>query len=332
MQIALEAMGGDYAPRETVAGALLAAKEYRVKIVLVGNQKAIEKELQGNDVGGLISIKPAAEVIKMAEHPVAAVRRKRHSSIVLGNQLVKEGRADAVVSVGNTGAAMAASLFGLGRVKGIDRPAIGAIIPTAKGLMVLVDAGANVDCKPRQLQQFAMMGALYAQKVLNIANPRVGLINVGVEENKGNELTQATYSMLKNSKRINFIGNVESRTLPGGNVDVAVCDGFTGNVILKTAEGIAMSLFDLFKQQLASLEVEAGSQRINKLLAELKQRVDYAEYGGAPLLGVNGVSIIGHGSSKARAVKNAIRIAKESVQSGLITAIKEQGTRNEAKG
>ena len=323
MRIALEAMGGDYAPVETVHGALLAATEYRVEIVLVGDQNVIEKELQGNNVDGLITVKHASEVIKMDEHPVAAVRRKCHSSIVLSNKLLKEGIADAVVSVGNTGAAMTASLFGLGRVKGIDRPAIGAVMPTAKGFMVLVDAGANVDCKPHHLQQFAVMGSLYAQKVLGIVNPKVGLINIGAEESKGNELTQSAYPILKNTKHINFVGNIEGRELPVGDIDVVVCDGFTGNVILKTMEGAAISLLGVFKQSLKPLEAKVGSQYLSDMISELKKRIDYSEYGGALLLGVNGVSIIGHGSSKAQAIKNAVRVAKESVQSGLITAISD---------
>lgn len=321
MKIALDAMGGDYAPKEIVQGAIQAASKYQVGIILVGDRQLIEKELNGNTVNGLIDIHHAPEVISMHEHPAAAVRRKRQSSIVLCNTLVKEGLAHAVVSAGNTGAAMAASLFGLGRIKGIDRPAIGSVMPTATGLMVLVDAGANADCKPRHLRQFAVMASLYAQKVLGINAPRVGLVNIGSEEGKGNELTQEVYTLIKDTAGINFVGNIEGRDLLLGAVHVAVCDGFVGNVVLKTTEGTAMFVLGLVKKELESL---TGQPDITAAaLKGIKQRLDYSEYGGAPLLGINGVSIISHGSSKAYAIKNAIRVAKESVENGLVAAISE---------
>ncbi|WP_031515293.1 phosphate acyltransferase PlsX [Desulfofalx alkaliphila] len=321
MRIALDAMGGDYAPVETVKGALLAAEELQVEIILVGDGPVIENELKGNSVNGLVSIEHAPEAIGMDENPASAVRKKRNSSIVIGNGLVKKGVADAVVSAGNTGAAMASSLFGLGRVKGIDRPAIATVMPSAKGPMVLVDAGANVDCKPHHLQQFAVMGSLYAERVLGIAKPRVGLINIGSEEGKGNELTQAAYPILKETPNLNFIGNVESRELLMGNCQVMVCDGFVGNVLLKASEGVALVLMGMVKQGLERLASEVDPQTLAAAMKVIKQRMDYAEYGGAPLLGVNGVSIVGHGSSKAQAIKNAIRVAKESVEGGLVTAI-----------
>lgn len=323
MKIAIDAMGGDFAPKEVVQGALLAAKEYQIQIVLVGDQTSIEAEMAGDDAGGLLTIQHAPEVIEMDEHPGVAIRKKRNSSIVIGNGLVKNGAADAMVSAGNTGAAMAASLFGLGRPEGIDRPAIATVMPTVKGFMVLVDAGANVDCKPHQLQQFALMGSLYSEKVLGTNNPRVGLLNIGSEEGKGNELTQGVYQLLKDNPMINFIGNIEGRDIMTGDVDVVVCDGFVGNIVLKTAEGVAMTLMGMFKKGLEPLAAKMEPQQLMAMMAGFKKQIDYSEYGGAPLLGVNGVSIIGHGSSKANAIKNALRVAKESVENGLVTAISD---------
>lgn len=320
MRIALEVMGGDYAPQETVAGAILAAQEYKTKIILVGNEAAIAKEIEKYvENKDLITIQHASEIIGMDEHPVTAVRKKRDSSIVVANVLVKEKKADAVVSVGNTGAAMAASLFELGRIKGIDRPAIAIMIPTVKGFTVLLDAGANADCKPNNLKQFALMGSLYVEKVLGVSNPRVGLINIGTEESKGNELTKLAYAVLKGYSDINFAGNIESRELQTGYVDVAVCDGFIGNIILKTMEGTVAFLMNAFNDIVKKQSI--GDK--GEIFKELKRRIDYAEYGGAPLLGVNGVSIIGHGSSKADAIKNAVRVAKESVEKNLINLISE---------
>jgi glycerol-3-phosphate acyltransferase PlsX len=321
MKIALDAMGGDHAPKEVVQGAILAASEYQVEIVLVGDKDQIEAELAGNTVNGLITVEHAPEVVEMDEHPAAAVRRKRNSSIVVSNALVKAGLADAVVSAGNTGAAMAASLFTLGRIKGIERPAIGTVIPTGQGFMVLTDAGANADCKPKHLQQFAVMGSVYSDKVLGTDNPKVALINIGAEESKGNELTQSVYPLLKNTTGINFVGNVEGRELIWGPVDVAVCDGFVGNVVLKTMEGTALFVLGTIKKSLEPLMADVDPVKLMQALGGAKQRLDYSEYGGAPLLGVNGVSIISHGSSKAYAIKNALRIAKESVSGGLVSAI-----------
>ncbi|MTI79840.1 MAG: phosphate acyltransferase PlsX [Firmicutes bacterium] len=321
MRIALDAMGGDHAPKEIVKGALLAAEELQVEIILIGDKEVIENELNGHNADGLITIKHTSEVIGMDEHPATAVRKKRDSSIVVGAGLVKQGEADAVISAGNTGAAMAASLFALGRIKSIERPAISTVIPTAQGAMVLLDAGANVDCKPKHLQQFAVMGSVYAEKILGKTNPRVGLVNIGSEEGKGNELTQSVYPMLKDSQPLNFAGNVEGRELVLGDVDVAVCDGFVGNVILKTIEGCGMALMGMVKQGLQPLAEQLGPEQVFGSLAELKERMDYSTYGGAPLLGLNGVSIISHGSSNAHAIKNAVRVAKESVDKNLVAAI-----------
>lgn len=323
MKIAVDAMGGDYAPQEIVKGALQAALEYRLAVILVGDEERVRAELAGNDAGGLVSIVHAPEVIEMREHPAVAVRRKKNSSIVRATQLVKEGEADALVSAGSTGAAMASALLGLGRIKGIDRPAIAGVLPSEKGFTVLLDAGANVDCKPHHLLQFGVMGYIYAKKILGIPDPRVGLLSNGEEETKGNETTLAAFPLLKNAG-INFIGNVEGRDIFRGTVDVVVCDGFVGNIVLKTGEGMAGALFKMMKEEIAkSWLAKMGTVMAEPALKGFKKRLDYAEYGGAPLLGVNGVSIICHGSSTARAVKNAVRVAGESVESRLVEAIRD---------
>lgn len=321
MKIAVDAMGGDFAPGEIVKGALLAAREYKQAIILVGDEEKVRAELGNSDPGELISIVHAPEVIEMGEHPALAVRRKKDSSIVRATQLVKEGEASALVSAGSTGAAMASALLGLGRIKGIDRPAIAGVLPSEKGFTVLLDVGANVDCKPQNLLQFSVMGYLYAKRVLGVANPRVGLLSNGEEETKGNELTLAAYPLLQ-SAGINFVGNVEGRDIFRGTVDVVVCDGFIGNIVLKSAEGIAGSLYKTLKEEInRSWMAKIGIVMAIKALMRFKKRIDYAEYGGAPLLGVNGVSIICHGSSTAMAVKNGVRVAMESVDNHLVEAI-----------
>ncbi|AEF93952.1 Phosphate acyltransferase [Desulfotomaculum nigrificans CO-1-SRB] len=331
MKIALDAMGGDHAPMEIVRGAIDAAQELGVHIILVGDQDRIMKEMDGNDVGGLVSVVHAPEVVRMDEHPVSAVRKKKNSSIVVATQLVKEGAADAVVSAGSTGAQMASSLFILGRIAGVERPAISTLLPTMEGVVALLDVGANVDCKPQHLKQFAIMGSLYAEKILGLPSPRVGLLNIGAEETKGDELTLASYKILKESD-INFTGNIEGRDIFLGGSDVVVCDGFVGNVVLKSAEGLALSLMGMFKQELGRLEDIIGRERMVHIMSSLKRRLDYAEYGGAPLLGVNGVSVISHGSSRARAIRNAVRVAKETVEQGLVQAIKEKLETESSKG
>lgn len=323
MKIAVDAMGGDYAPREIVKGALQAAVEYRLAIILVGDEEQLLSEMHNCDTGGLVSIVHAPEVIDMREHPAVAVRRKKDSSIVRATQLVKEGEASALVSAGSTGAAMASALLGMGRIKGIDRPAIAGVLPSEQGFTVILDVGANVDCKPHHLFQFGVMGYLYASRILGIDNPRVGLLSNGQEETKGNEATLSVYPLLSNAG-INFIGNVEGRDIFNGNVDVAVCDGFTGNIVLKACEGMAGSLFKMMKEEIAkSCMAKVGTLLAEPALKGFRKRLDYAEYGGAPLLGVNGVSIICHGSSTAKAVKNAIRVARESVENCLVEAIRD---------
>jgi len=329
VKIAVDAMGGDFAPGEIVKGALQAAREYKQAIILVGDEEKVLAELGSDYPVELISIVHAPEVIAMGEHPAVAVRRKKNSSIVRATQLVKDGKASALVSAGSTGAAMASALLGLGRIKGIDRPAIAGVLPSEKGYTVLLDVGANVDCKPHNLQQFSVMGYLYAKRVLGIANPRVGLLSNGEEETKGSEVTLAAYPLLQQAG-INFVGNIEGRDIFRGTVDVAVCDGFIGNIVLKAGEGIAGALYKTLKEEInKSWAAKIGIVMAIKALNRFKKRIDYAEYGGAPLLGVNGVSIICHGSSTAKALKNGIRVAMESVDNCLVDAILESISQTE---
>lgn len=323
MKIAVDAMGGDHAPEEIIKGALIAAEASPdVQIILVGQKEHMQKFLSGS-LPKNISLYEASEVIAMDEHPANAVRKKKDSSIVVATRLVKQGEADAVVSAGSTGAQMAAALLGLGRIKGIERPAIATILPTPEGGKLILDVGANMDATPEQLCQYGLMGSIYAAKILGISNPRVGLLNVGGEEGKGNDLTQKAYPLLKASP-VNFIGNVEGRDVPYGRADVVVCEGFTGNILLKTAEGLAGVLFQQIKEKITSNIVrKLGALAVKPGLKEIAQMMDYAEYGGAPLLGVNGISIICHGSSKAKAITNAIRVAQECVQVRLIEQIRD---------
>ena len=332
MKIAVDAMGGDYAPREIVKGALEAARAYGLSVLLVGDEAQIRQEMAENKAGGLVEVIHAPDVIGMAEPPAVAVRRKKDSSIVVATRLVREGLADALVSAGSTGAAMAAALLGLGRIKGIDRPAIAGVLPSEKGITVLLDVGANVDCKPQHLLQFGVMGYLYARKIMGLQNPRVGLLSNGEEPTKGNEVSLAALSLLDNAG-INFYGNVEGRDIFRGTVDVVVCDGFVGNIVLKASEGLAQALFKMMKEEITkSWAAKFGTALAGPALKGFQRRLDYAEYGGFPLLGVNGVAIISHGSSTARAIKNAIRVARESVENQLLNAIRESVESMEVKG
>lgn len=327
MRIAVDAMGSDFAPREIILGAVAAAKEYQHEIVLVGDEAELKRILDttGDWQKLKISVCHASEVIEMHEHPGAAVRKKKDASVVVATSLVKQGQCDAVVSAGSTGAAVAAALFGLGRIKGIERPAIATPIPNLTGTTMLLDSGANVDSKPKNLVQSAIMGSIFAEYVLGVHNPRVGLLNIGEEETKGNEQVLATYPLLKELKTINFVGNVEGRDIPKGTVDVVVCDGFVGNVVLKFGEGLAKAIMELLKEAIKSsgFLTKAASLLILPALKKLKQKMDPAEYGGAPLLGVNGGFIICHGSSKAKDIKNAIRVAGEFAAGKVVEHIRE---------
>jgi len=321
--IALDAMGSDTAPAPEIAGAIEAARAYGVKVLLVGLEPELQKALAAYspEDRALVEIVPATEVITMEDKAVRAVRTKRDSSVHVCARLVKSGRAAGLVSAGNTGAVMATSKLMLGSLAGVQRPALATVIPTAGGrAAILIDVGANVDCRPDHLEQFAIMGEIYYRVILGCdradttPGPRVGLLSIGEEDIKGNELTREAFTLMRQLP-INFIGNVEGRDLYNGAVDVIVCDGFVGNVALKISEGLVETVRSLLKELLAdSLSSRIGYWLSRHAFAAFKKRLDYSEYGGAPLLGVRGIVIICHGRSNAKAIKNAIRVAAESVQ------------------
>ena len=312
MRVAVDAMGGDYAPTEVVRGAVEAVKELGVEVILVGDQEVIERELSGLSYDkDKLAIVHASQVIEMNEHPAMALRKKKDSSIVVATALVKQGKANAVVSCGNTGAQMAAGVFVLGNVAGMERPAIAANIPLRSGRnTILLDVGANVDCKPRQLVQFALMGSAYASVVNGTASPSVGLLSNGEEESKGNQAVLEAHALLKAEPSLNFVGNVEGRDIFAGRCEVVVCDGFVGNVVLKAVEGFMALLMETLKE---ALKPEALG---------LLKAFDYNQVGGAPLLGVDGVSIVCHGSSKAGTVANGIRAAVQCVENDMVGKLK----------
>lgn len=321
MKIAIDAMGGDNAPSEIVKGAVLAVQKYPCEIILVGNESIIRSEL--GDTNLPITIHHAEEIITMGEHPADAVRCKKDSSIVVATRLVQCGEADAVLSAGSTGAAVAAAQLILKRIHGIGRPAIATPMPTPRGTTLLLDSGANVDSKPEHLIQSGIMGSLYAEHVLGINNPSVALLNIGEEDTKGNEQVKETYQLLKGLKSINFAGNAEGRDIPRGVFDVVICDGFVGNVVLKFGEGLALTIMKLLTEELTA---NGGAKLLgNDLLAltlrDLAKRLDVSENGGAPLLGVNGYCVISHGSSDARAICSAIRVARDYVSSNILERI-----------
>jgi len=314
-------MGGDFAPVEIIKGAVLASNELPVGLTLVGDRPTLEKELSRYGKKGEISIVHASEVIGNDESPVQAVKQKKNASINVAVSLVKKKEVGAVVSAGNTGALMAAGLFGLGRIPGVERPAIAAIFPTPSGPILLLDMGANVDCKPKNLVQFAEMGSLYAEHVMHIDKPRVGLLNIGEEKEKGNELAVSSWPLLKETK-INFVGNVESKEILSHKVDVVVCDGFVGNLILKFGESISDLIVSLLKKELTkNFVTKFAAFLLLPALAGIKKSVDYDEAGGAPMLGINGVVFKAHGRARAKAFKNAIRAAHEAVREDLVGCI-----------
>jgi len=312
MKIAVDAMGGDLAPAAVVEGAVQAARELNLPIILVGDRERVEAELKKyGPCGNNISIKHASEVIGMAESPGQSVRKKKDSSLKVCFELVRSGEAGAVVTAGNSGAAMAAGIFLFKRIKGVERPAIAVSVPTMKSPAVLLDVGGNVDCKPGHLLQFAVMGGVYAKYALKKDNPRIGLLSNGEEEAKGNELTRETHALLKMTP-LNYIGYVEGRDIYRGDVDVVVTDGFVGNVVLKLSEGLVEAVTTMLKEEImASVPSKIGYMLARGAFEKLKKKVDYAEYGGAPLLGVEGVCIISHGRSSAKAIKNAVFRANE---------------------
>ncbi|MBI1979303.1 MAG: phosphate acyltransferase PlsX [Elusimicrobia bacterium] len=327
MNIAIDAMGGDYAPQKIIEGAVDYAKENNHALILVGRQDKISSELKKYSIQGLaISIHHAAEVIEMHESPSRASKVKQDASIVVATKLLAQGKVDALVSAGNSGAVMTSALRYLGRLPGIHRPAIATLLPTQRGHCVVADAGANADCKPEFLLQFSIMAKLVAEKILDIQNPKVGLLSIGEEKEKGNHLTKETFPLLASAPQIQFIGNVEGRDVPKGRADVVVCDGFVGNVVLKTMEGTADAIGKMIKFEISSsVLAKIGYFFIRPAFKRFRKRVDYAEYGGAPLLGVKGVCIIAHGKSNAKAIKNAIRVAEQfaskKVNEGIVSAI-----------
>jgi glycerol-3-phosphate acyltransferase PlsX len=326
IRIAVDAMGGDFAPRNVVAGVIEALRESnnRFDVLLVGPESVVKDELHGRPENGLrCRVVDAPQVITMEDGAMAAVKQKKDSSIAVGVSLHKEGSADAFVSAGNTGAVMSASTLILGRIEGIGRPTIGAFFPTHGGLCLLLDAGANIDCKPQHLYEFAVMGSIYARKMLGLPNPKVGLLSIGEESSKGNSVTLEAHELLASSK-LNFIGNVEGRDILRGKADVVVCDGFVGNVVLKFAEGVLDTLKAKLRDRASkSLFQKLWVGMLSGTLRSVMKDFDYQEYGGVPLLGVNGVSIIGHGKSTPKAIKNMILKAEEMVRKNITGTIRE---------
>jgi phosphate acyltransferase len=336
MKIAIDAAGGDYAPHEVVKGAISAAQEFGVEVILVGRKNVLralaEKSLEKTG----ITIVDAKQVIDFNEHPIEAIRNKPDSSIVVGINLIKSGDADAFVSAGNTGAVFGAALLTLGKVKGITRPAIGCFLDTISSIpALLVDAGANADCRPEHLLEFARLGSFYSEYLLKIKEPKVGLLNNGAEEGKGNKLVQEAYELLKNAKDINFVGNLEGHDIVKRTHDVIVTDGFTGNIVLKTIEGFNDNFLTSLKQ-MGHVVSSVSRLRTRDLLRDVglnswSKKLDYTEYGGACLLGVNGNVIISHGRSQAKAIKNAIGLAKETIERGITEKLME-GINEQASG
>lgn len=318
-------MGGDNGSAVNVLGAIQACREWRdIEIILVGDREVLSRQLRAEHGSDKlpITVEHAGDVVGMHESPVDACRSKPDASIMVCARLVSEGKADGMVSAGNSGATMTASLFHLRRLEGISRPAIATILPTIDGQCVMLDMGANVDCKPKHLLQFAVMGAVYHEAMFKRANPRVGLLSIGEEEGKGNELTIESHALLKNSG-LNYIGNIEGRDIPEGKADVVVCDGFVGNVVLKFGEGLSSALIKLIKREFKGhLLAMIGGLLAKSALRRIKQKVDPSEYGGAPLLGVKGISIVSHGGSNDFAIKNALRVAAELYRDDINTHIK----------
>jgi len=317
MKIALDAMGGDFGPPNLVAGAVMALQEYPHinKLYLVGDSAKIGSELKKHECNdSRIDIVHSTQVVEMSDTAWSAVRRKKDSSVSRAVDLVKRGQADAIVSAGHTGAAVAASMIKLRTLPGIDRPGIAAVLPTEFNVFVLIDAGANIDARPEQLLQYAFMGTVYSRHVLGYKNPTVGLVSLGEEDVKGNEMTKEVFKMLKKSS-LNFVGNIEGRHLFEDPVEVVVCDGFVGNVILKTCESISVAIFQWLKHELMRTKMrQVGAFLARNAFDTIKGKTNYEEYGGSPLLGVNGICIIAHGASTPLAIKNALRVAAESIE------------------
>ncbi len=324
IKIAVDAMGGDRAPQEVVKGAVLASKELRLPLILVGHQDLIARELAGVTYDpNLISIHHCTEAAGMGESPLEVIRRKKNASIRVALELVKQGEAQAVVSAGNSGATMALSVVVLGKLPGVDRPALGAILPAHNTSTLLIDVGANVECTPLQLVQFAVMAESLARYLMRRPNPRVGLLSIGEEETKGNLLVHQTAELLRKIP-FNFIGNVEGRDIFSDKVDVVVCDGFVGNICLKLSEGLALTIGTMLKEEIrSSLSSKLGYLLMQSAFQRFAKKVDYAEYGGVPLLGVNGVVVVSHGASNARAIMNAVRVTEQALRSRMNDHVQE---------
>lgn len=325
MRIAVDAMGGDNAPGAVISGSITAARDLGVEIILVGPRLQVQEELARHAGAPDFVVVDAPEVIEMHEPPAMALRRKKRASIVVAVDLLRDRRVDAVMTAGHTGAAMGAALLGLGRIKGVDRPALAVVLPTKTDRQaILLDVGANVDCKPHHLLQFALMGSVYASRVLRVGSPRVGVLSNGVEEGKGSELVVAATGLLRQST-LNFVGNVEGRDVFNGVADVIVCDGFVGNVTLKFGQGLSLAIRDIVKAELRGWRgrlLMLYAAPLAGKIRRLYRRIDYRETGGAPLLGIDGVVVVAHGSSNARAIRNAIRIAAETAAEGFVDELR----------
>lgn len=325
MRIGMDAMGGDHAPMETVKGAIMALDAIEGKIVLFGYEDQIKEELKKYQYdSSRIEIVPTSQVVENEDKPVIAIKRKKDASMVVGLEQVRKGEIDAFISAGNTGALLAGGLLRVGRIRGVDRPALTTVFPTFKGMFILADVGANAECKARNLLEFGIMGSIYAKDVLSIDNPKVGLVNIGTEGGKGTPMVNEAYQLLKESE-LNFIGNVEARDIPEKQADVLVCDGFTGNVILKLTEGVAKSFMGEIKGIfMSNLLSKLSALVMKKNLKSLKTKMDYTEYGGAPLLGVKAPIVKAHGSSNGKAFMNAIKYAEKYVSNNIIEKISAQ--------
>ncbi len=333
MRIALDAMGGDNAPSVTVAGAVHAARELQLPVVLVGRRRVIAEEIARQNAQDLdLPIIHAEQVVGMDEHPSAAIKAKPDSSMAVGMRLLKGGEVAAFVSMGNTGGMLAAGVLILGRIRGVRRPALSGVFPTTQARCLLLDIGANADCKPEYLRQFGIMGATYAERVMGVQAPRVGLVSNGEEETKGSELVRAAHVLLRQTPGLNFVGNVEGKDIFAGMTDVAVTDGFTGNVILKSAEGLVGMVTTMLREEIKRTPVSTLGGLLSKGAFErFASRTDYAEYGGAPLLGLAGVVIVGHGRSSAKAVMNGVAMAARAARQGVVPAI-EAGIEKRVRG
>ena len=329
--IAVDAMGSDRAPKPELEGVLLAARHYDVKILLVGPEHQLKRELAAHPAARHVSVEivNATQAIDMHDKAAHVLRAKRDSSMHVGLKLVREKVADGFVTAGNTGAAMAIAKLMLRALPGVDRPALAAVFPTSAGKpAILVDVGANVDCKPQNLAQFAVMGEIYCRAIFGVSKPTVGLLSIGEEETKGNDLTRQAFALIKDLG-LNFLGNVEGRDLYNGRADVIVCDGFVGNVALKISEGLSSAVRYLLKESLKStITSQVGALLSRKAFVDFQKRIDDSEYGGAPLLGLKGVAIVGHGSSNANAIKNAVRVAKQFAESGINQRLEQELTIN----